>query len=91
MADQGERAPKPITREDLAGAAKAGDQGKKAKADAYLKQVRAKLQAEVAAGKIPAEDANNKMTAIKKKAGAKTKVGEQGKKRSRHSSIGEQK
>ncbi len=67
----------------------------------YLRKVRKELGAAVEAGKISTEDAakryeaaqkgiQKRMAAIKKKVSAKTKVGEQGKKRSRRSSTGEQ-
>ncbi|MHC4436649.1 MAG: hypothetical protein ACYS3S_04770 [Planctomycetota bacterium] len=45
---------------------KAGDQGKKVKADSYLWDVWAELQAEVAAGRMSEEDAKAEMSAIKK-------------------------
>ena len=90
MTEEGAKAKMTAIKKKAGAKAKAGDLGKKANADAYLKQVWAKLQAEVATGKMSEEDAEAKMSAIKKKVSAKTKVGEQGNKRSRRSSTGEQ-
>ncbi len=55
------------------GKTKADYQGKKAKTGAYLKQVWAKLQAEVEAGNMSEEDAKAKMIAIKKDVTVKMK------------------
>ena len=55
---------------------KYGNQGKKVKADSYLWDVWAELQAEVAAGRMSEEDAKAEMSAIKKSSAKAKPVGQ---------------